>query len=372
MKFLIIFLYLFTLTSITVADETTFNSQAHEFRTTIVASGLENPWGMAFLPDGRILVTERPGRLRVITNGRLLSEAVSGLPDIREHGQGGLLDVALHPDFAKNKLVYLSYAGKAEGGYSTEVIRGQLNDMQLEYIETLFIATPKSGGGRHFGSRLLFDGQGHLFITLGDRGERDNAQMPQNHAGSLIRIMEDGSIPTDNPFLNRDGAQPEIYTLGNRNMQGIALEPGTGRIWTHEHGPQGGDEINIMRAGKNYGWPVITYGVNYIIGTKIGEGEAKPGMEQPVHYWVPSIAPSGMTFYTGERFPKWQNNLFVGSLKFGQLVRLVVEEDQVVNEERMLDNALGRIRDVRQGPEGALYLLTDESDGQLYKLLPVN
>lgn len=366
---LILSALLVTSCTLTHADDE-FSSEKHDFRAQTIVDGLVHPWGMAFLPDGRILVTERPGRLRMIEHGNLLPTPVSGLPDIEQHGQGGLLDVALHPDFTKNRLVYLSYAGRGKGGYSTEVIRGQLDGMQLKNIERLFTAKPKSGEGRHFGSRLLFDKQGHLFITLGDRGERDNAQKTDNHAGSLIRLMADGSIPEDNPYINDKQAMPELYTLGSRNMQGIALRPGTGQIWTHEHGPQGGDEVNIMRPGVNYGWPVITYGVNYVIGTSIGEGEEKPGMEQPVHYWVPSIAPSGMVFYSGNGFPEWKNNLFVGSLKFGQLVRLVIEDNKVVHEERMINNALGRIRDVRQGPDGGLYLLTDDNSGRLIKLVP--
>jgi glucose/arabinose dehydrogenase len=292
------------------------------------------------------------------------------LPEIAAHGQGGLLDVALHPDFAGNGLVYLSYAAQDVEGYGTEVVRGRLDGNVLRDTEVIFRAEPKSGGGRHFGSRLVFHGDGRLFITLGDRGERNRAQDLGDHAGSVVRLADDGGVPADNPFAGRAGARGEIFSLGNRNVQGAALHPETGELWAHEHGPQGGDELNVIRAGINYGWPVITYGVEYGIGTAIGEGTSKQGMAQPLHYWVPSIAPSGMAFYTADRFPAWRGNLFVGSLKFRQLVRLVLEGEQVVHEERMLDDVLGRIRDVRQGPDGLLYLLTDAPDGVLARIEP--
>ncbi len=345
-----------------------FTSDHYRFRAVIIADGLRHPWGMAFLPDGNILVTEKPGQLRLVENGGVNPLPIRGLPEIREIGQGGLLDVALHPRFEQNRWVYLTFAGKGADGYGTEVIRGRLDGMELKDIKTIFTALPKTGGGRHFGSRLLFAPDGTLFITLGDRGEMDLAQDLSLHAGSLIRVNEDGTAPEDNPFRNTKNARPESYTLGNRNMQGIALQPGTGLIWTHEHGPQGGDEVNIMAAGANYGWPVITYGVNYGTGTKIGEGTHKDGMVQPVHVWVPSIAPSGMVFYTGDVFPEWKGDLFVGSLKFGELVRLDIRETEVVGEERLINGRLGRIRDVRQGPDGALYLLTDERNGKLLRL----
>ncbi|MEN8728900.1 MAG: PQQ-dependent sugar dehydrogenase, partial [Desulfuromonadales bacterium] len=346
-------------------------TQEHDLRIAEIATGLEHPWGLAFLPDGRMLVTERPGRLRVIKDGRLATEPVAGLPPIEARGQGGLLDVALHPDFAENRLIYFSYAGSGEGGVSTEVARGKLADHRLEDVQVIFRQQPKSKTGRHFGSRLVFDQAGYLYITLGDRGDRQRAQRPDDHAGSVIRLHDDGRIPADNPFIGKQGWQPEKFTLGNRNIQGAALHPRTGELWAHEHGPQGGDEINVIRAGVNYGWPVITYGVNYVIGTAIGEGTHKPGMAQPLYYWVPSIAPSGMTFYTGDRFPRWRGDLFVGSLKDRMLVRLSLDGEQVVGEERFLHDALGRIRDVRQGPDGLLYLLTDENDGALVRLEPV-
>jgi glucose/arabinose dehydrogenase len=353
-----------------IAEAATASEQA-SFRVERLADGLEHPWSVAFLPDGGFLVTERPGRLRVIdAQGQLMEQPVGGLPEIRARGQGGLLDVVLHPDFENNAWVYLSYVESGPGGMGTAVARGRLSGTRLLDTRILFRLLPKSDNGRHFGSRLVFDREGHLFVTLGDRGDRPRAQDLDDHAGSVIRLNEDGSIPSDNPFVGRRGVRPEIYSYGHRNIQGATLEPSTGRLWTHEHGPQGGDEINLPEPGMNYGWPVITHGANYGIGTAIGEGTEKPGMAQPLHYWVPSIAPSGMTFYDGERFPDWQGDLFIGSLKFDMLVRLELEDGRVVHEERMLEDALGRIRDVRQGPDGLLYLLTDESDGELVRLVP--
>lgn len=347
-------------------------SQEHALRIVTIASGLEHPWGHTFLPDGRIIVTERPGRLRIIKDGQLDPDPVTGLPDIAARGQGGLLDVARHPDFSNNRLLYISYSATGTGGIGTEVARGKLVDHRLENLDVVFRMTPKSGTSRHFGSRLVFDRQGYLYITLGDRGEKDRAQRPDDHAGSVIRLHDDGRIPTDNPFVNSKGWQPEKYTLGHRNMQGAALHPETGALWTHEHGPQGGDEINLIRPGANYGWPIITYGVNYVTGTQIGEGTYKTGMEQPLYHWVPSIAPSGMTFYHGDKFARWRGNLFVGALKDQMLVRLSLDGDKIVAEERLLKNQLGRIRDVSQGPDGYLYLLTDESNGKLVRIEPAD
>lgn len=350
-----------------------FDTELHRVSAQLVSDGLEHPWAVAFLPDGGYLVTERPGRLRWISpDGQLLEQPISGLPQIGAVGQGGLLDVALHPDFAANQWVYLSYSEPGPGGVGTAVARGRLRGMHLADTEVIFRMNTKSNGGRHFGSRLVFDDQGHLFISLGDRGDRPRAQHLDDHIGTLIRLNDDGSIPSDNPFLGIAGALPEIYSYGHRNIQGAARHPVSGRLWTHEHGPQGGDEINLPEAGVNHGWPVITYGVNYGLGTPIGEGTAKAGMAQPLHYWVPSIAPSGMAFYNGGRFPHWRGNLFVGSLKFRQLVRLELDGERVIAEERMLDSALGRIRDVRQGPDGLLYLLTDDRNGGLFRLLPAD
>jgi glucose/arabinose dehydrogenase len=347
-------------------------TEAHTLRIVKIVSGLEHPWGHAFLPDNRIIITERPGRLRIVESGHLNPEPVAGLPAIAARGQGGLLDVALHPNFVTNQLVYLSYSAAGASGVGTEVARGKLVGNRLEDVEVIFRMTPKSKTGKHFGSRLIFDREGYLYITLGDRGEKKRAQLSDDHAGSVIRLHDDGRVPADNPFIGRQGWRPEKFTFGHRNMQGAAIHPETGEVWTHEHGPQGGDEVNIIRPGVNYGWPIITYGVNYVIGTQIGEGTQKTGMAQPLYYWVPSIAPSGMTFYTGEKFPRWQGNLFVGALKDQMLVRLSLNGEKVVSEERLFKNLLGRIRDVSQGPDGYIYLLTDETDGMLVRIEPVD
>lgn len=348
-------------------------TEEYAIRVVKLVEGLEHPWGLAFLPDGRILVTERPGRLRVIGQDRKLApDAVSGLPPVAAQGQGGLLDIALHPRFSENGLVYLSYSARGEGGIATEVARGRLSGNRFEDMQVVFRQQPKSSGGLHFGSRLVFDRDGYLYITLGERGEQERAQKPDDHAGSVIRLHDDGRVPKDNPFVGKPGWKPEKFTLGHRNMQGAALHPQSGLLWAHEHGPQGGDEINVIRSGVNYGWPVITYGVNYGSGTKIGEGTHKPGMAQPLYYWVPSIAPSGMAFYTGNKFPAWRGDLFIGSLRDEMLVRLKLDGEKVLKEERMFKNALGRIRDVRNGPDGYLYLLTDEPDGVLARIEPAH
>lgn len=347
------------------------DSDKLRFQAVTLSSGLEHPWGLAFLPDGRMLVTERPGRLRLIdARGRLDPRPVQGLPPVAASGQGGLLDVALHPEYARNGWLYLAYAGPGPGGQGTEVLRARLAGYRLRDVQVLFRMRPKSGTGQHFGSRLAFDRDGFLYITLGDRGEKERAQRLDDHAGSVIRLHDDGRVPRDNPFVGTPGALPEKFTLGHRNMQGAALHPDTGVLWTHEHGPQGGDEINVIRAGTNYGWPVITHGRNYVIGTQIGEGTAKPGMAQPLWQWTPSIAPSGMAFYTGQRFPAWRGNLFVGALRGQMLVRLELRGESIVKEERLLEGVLGRIRDVRTGPDGLLYLLTDSADGKLIRLEP--
>jgi len=349
-----------------------YDSERHRFEARVLTSGLEHPWSLAFLPDGRRLVTERPGRLRLISKeGRLDPQPISGLPRIAAVGQGGLLDVVLHPDYERNGWIYLSYVAEKDGNYGTEVIRARVDGHQLRDTETIFRMQPKSDTTHHFGSRLVFDRKGYLYITLGDRGDKDRAQKLNDHAGSVIRLNADGSIPKDNPFVGVPGAKPEKFTLGHRSQQGAAMNLESGEIWTHEHGPQGGDEINIIRSGSNYGWPVITYGRNYVIGTKIGEGTAKPGMVQPVTYWVPSIAPSGMTFYQGDRFPQWQGNLFVGALNGELLMRIELSGDRVIKLERLLEGKLGRIRDVRTGPDGLIYLLTDEDQGELIRLEPI-
>ena len=347
-------------------------SEEHAFRVVTVTTGLDHPWGLAFLPDGRMLVTERSGQLRTVTEGHLDPSPIAGVPEVRASGQGGLLDVALHPEFREAPWVYLSYAAGSWGRAGTEVARGRLRDHRLEDVEVLFRALPKSSGGRHFGSRLRFAPDGHLFISLGDRGDRHRAQDPGDHAGSIIRLRDDGTVPPDNPFVGVDRARPEIFTTGNRNVQGLAFHPETGALWSHEHGPRGGDELNVVRPGVNYGWPVISYGREYMSGFQVGEGTHRKGMAQPIHQWTPSIAPSGLTVYDGDRFPGWRGNLFVGALAFRLLARLVIDGERVVHEEHLLENRYGRIRDVRTGPDGLIYLLTDAPApfGALLRLEP--
>jgi glucose/arabinose dehydrogenase len=314
-------------------------------------------------------VTERPGRLRIVRSGALDPEPIAGVPEVYARGQGGLLDVALDPGFASNRTIYLSYAAEGDGGNSTRVARARLGDRQLENLEVIFTAQPLVNSTYHFGSRLAFDRQGHLLITVGERRQGERAQDLADHNGSVIRLNPDGSVPADNPFVGVAGARPEIFSYGHRNAQGLGVHPATGVPWLHEHGARGGDEVNIVRPGVNYGWPVITYGIDYS-GAPIGEGTHKDGMAQPIHYWVPSIAPSGMAFYEGDAFPDWQGDLFVGALAGELLARLELDGEQVVAEERLLEGRVGRIRDVEAGPDGFLYLLTDESAGALYRLEP--
>jgi glucose/arabinose dehydrogenase len=355
-----------------VRGATTFDSQKETFRVVIVVGGLEHPWSLAFLPGGDFLLTERPGRLRIVHDGKLDPEPVSGVPGVVAYGQGGLLDVALHPRYSDNGLVYLSYVTGGDGGIGTEVLRGHLRGHRLEDVKVIFRMRPKTGKDYHFGSRFLFDRRGYLYVTLGERGERDHAQRLDDHLGKIVRLHDDGRVPDDNPFRGRPGVRPEIFTYGHRNPQGIALHPQTGVIWAHEHGPQGGDEVNVIRAGANYGWPVVTYGREYETGKPIGEGTKKAGMEPPIHYWVPvSIAPSGMTFYHGDAFPRWRGSVFLGALRGQMLVRLELDGEKVVQEERLLQGALGRIRDVRCDLDGRLHLLTDSQRGLLVRLDPV-
>ena len=338
-------------------------------RVTEVAQGLDHPWGLAFLPDGRMLVTERVGRLQLFDRNGRNPRSIGGLPKIQTGGQAGLLGLALSPTFAQDKLVYFSFAEPGDGGAGTAVARGRLGESALENVQVIWRQTPKVSGSNHWGSRLVFARDGTLYVTTGERySQKDRAQDVTSTLGKVVRINADGSIPADNPFVKREGARPEIWSYGHRNLQGAALHPGTGQLWTIEHGPRGGDEINIPQGGKNYGWPIITYGIDYS-GAKIGEGTARAGMEQPVYYWDPVIAPSGAAFYTGNAFPAWQGSLFVGSLSPGALVRLQLDGARVVNEERYLGN-VGRVRDVVQGPDGFLYLLTDENNGRLLRVEP--
>jgi glucose/arabinose dehydrogenase len=339
--------------------------------------GLSHPWGLAFLPDGSMLVTERPGTLRHVTADGKVSEPLSGVPEVDARNQGGLLDVALDPDFAGNRLVYLSYAEAGDGGNGTAVARGVLDEDRgaLSEVEVVFRQQPKLDSTKHFGSRLVFDGPGHLFVTLGERSEeafRDQAQDLDSHLGKIVRIHPDGSIPENNPFIGQDGALPEIWAYGVRNVQAAAINPESGVLWEIEHGPMGGDEVNIVEPGANYGWPMVSHGVNYD-GTPVGSGEARAeGMVDPIWTWTPVIAPSGMTFYEGEAFPEWQGNLLVGGLRATALVRLELDGDSVRGEERLLESLGLRIRDVVEGPDGALYLVTDEADGEILRVSPAD
>ena len=347
-----------------------FESKHHSFSVTVVADGLEHPWSLAFLPDGDILVSEREGRLRVIREGRLLPEAVSGLPDIRVRGQGGLLDLLPHPDFVSNRLLYFSYSADMDRGWTTHVARARFDGAALTDVQVLYRAEPASRGRVHFGSRLAFDDRGYLYVTVGDRGDMDRAQDLGDLAGKVVRLHDDGRIPDDNPLVQTPGVRPEIFSYGHRNPQGMAVHPETGEVWTHEHGPRGGDEVNILRPGVNYGWPVVTLGIDYT-GFTIGDGlKHMPGMADPLYAWIPSIAPSGMAFYSAERFSGWQGDLFVGALAKKHLARLRLEAGKVVEEERLLEGLNRRIRDVRVGPEGALWLLTDHDPGQVLRLDP--
>jgi glucose/arabinose dehydrogenase len=343
-------------------------AQDPEHRLVEVAGGLEHPWALAFLPDGRMLVTERDGRLRLIEDGRLRERPVAGVPEVAAGGQGGLLDIVLHPGFSANGVLYLSYAGATAGGAATHVLRARLEGDRLVGGRVILVGG-SGGSGRHFGSRMAFDRAGLLYVSLGDRGQMDRAQDLGDLAGKVVRITDEGAVPPDNPFVGRPGARPEIWCYGVRNPQGLALNPWTGMVWEQEHGPRGGDEINLLRAGANYGWPVITHGVDYTF-LPLGEGKAKPGMEQPLHAWVPSIAPSGMAFYDAAAFPAWRGNLLVGALKDELLVRLELDGDRIVREERLLEGEIGRIRDVRVGPDGMIYLLNDERRAGLWRLEP--
>lgn len=348
-----------------------FRSEAYALSLSQFAGGLDHPWGMAFLPDGRLLVTERAGRLRIVGSDGRVSAPLAGLPPIMASGQGGLLDVAIDPQFRSTRWIYLSYAEpRGQGRNGTSVLRAKLGEAGLSELKVIFRQQPAVASQLHFGSRLAFAPDGTLFITTGDRySERDQAQSLDNHLGKVIRIRADGSVPPDNPFLKQAGGRPEIWSYGHRNLQGAAVHPLSGQLWTHEHGAKGGDEVNLTQAGVNYGWPVITWGVDYS-GAPIGEGSRKAGMAQPLHYWVPSIAPSGMAFYQGQPFAQWQGSLLVGALRGQMLVRLALDGTKIKQEERLLQGLGQRIRDVRVGPDGLIYLLTDEGDGSILRLSP--
>lgn len=350
------------------------------FDVVTVAQGLQNPWGMTFLPDGRLLVTEKPGRLRVVSANGQLSEPVAGLPTVDARGQGGLLDVALHPDFASNQLIYWSYAEPRENDMNnTAVARGRFVDgatPRVENVQVIYHQAPSMASRLHFGSRLVWGRDGTLFITQGERSiteGRMQAQQMDSLLGKVVRLNADGSIPKDNPFVGKPGVRPEIWSYGHRNVQAATLHPTTGELWEVEHGARGGDEINIARRGRDYGWPTITYGIEYSGAPITGGIQARAGMEQPLYYWDPVIGPSGMAFYTADLFPAWKGSLFVGGHATNDLVRLTLEGERVVGEERLLRDLQPqpeRVRDVRQGPDGALYVLTDAANGRVLKLVP--
>lgn len=349
------------------ASPRVIDTQAGRMLVQTLANGLEHPWGLAFLPDGRMLVTERPGRLRIVSREGRLSKPLAGVPQVFAKGQGGLLDVALDPDFASNRLLYLSYAEPGKGGASTAVARARLSEGALEDVQVILRQQPKVSGGNHFGSRLVFTPDGKLFITLGERFKFDPAQDLSGHLGKIVRIHPDGSVPRDNPFVGQKGARPEIWSYGHRNVQGAAIHPESGALWVVEFGPAGGDELNLVEPGRNYGWPLVSWGRHYF-GTDIPDPPTRPDLAQPVYHWTPVISPSGMTFYTGEAFPAWHGNLLIGGLSSQALVRLTLEGQRVKGEERIPMGA--RIRHVRQGPDGAVYLLTDQSDGEILRLTP--
>ena len=352
------------------AQNTIHETEEADFRVETVASGLEFPWSLAFLPNGDMLVSEREGRLRYIEDGTLRDAPVTGLPDMLVDNQGGLLGLALHPDFAENRWVYFAYAEGRSRANHTALGRGRLSEdgTALSDVETLFRVNFEKERGYHFGGRILFLDDGTLLLTLGEGAQyREEAQNLDNHLGTIVRLDDDGSVPFDNPYVSAEGAQPEIWSYGHRNVQGIARNPQTGSVWAHEHGARGGDEINIIEPGRNYGWPLVTYGINYD-GTPVSDATHGDGLEQPIWFWVPSIAPSGMAFYEGEEFADWQGDLFVGALAGSMVVRYEVEGDRIISEEELLTERGERIRDVQSGPDGHLYLLTDNIEGSVLRL----
>lgn len=339
------------------------------YRLVTLSRDLVQPWSIAFLPDGRTLITERPGRLRVFANGRLEPRALPGVPQVRTGGQAGLLDVCLHPNFAQNRVLYLSYTAGDGPDAATTVARAELGDDGLGHVRVIFEALPRSQGRLNLGSRIVFDRAGLMYISIGDRFQMLRAQDLGDFAGKIVRLADDGSVPPDNPFVGRPGVRPQIFSWGHRNPQGLALHPETGKVWEVEHGPKGGDELNILKAGANYGWPLVTYGVNYD-GSKITDNRSLPGMEDPLRTWVPSISPCGLSFYTGDKFPGWKGSLFTGALSNYALFRIELEGERYRSEERLLVERLPYIRDVRQGPDGLIYLVTQSDDGGLFRLEP--
>jgi aldose sugar dehydrogenase len=344
---------------------TTMDTEAARLDVTTFAKGLEHPWGMTFLPDGRMLVTERPGRLRLVATDGTLSEPLQGVPEVYASGQGGLLDVALDPDFKTNKWIYLTYAEPREGGAGTAVARGVLSDSGLDKVEVIFRQVPTIDGGNHFGSRLAFAPDGKLFVTLGERFQFGPAQDLSNDLGKIVRINPDGSIPEDNPFVSNKHARPEIWSYGHRNPQGAAIHPETGKLWETEFGPMGGDELNMPKSGSNYGWPVVSWGSHYD-GTAIPKPPTRPDFADAIYHWNPVISPSGIAFYTGDAIPNWRGNLLIGGLSSEAIIRLTLDGETVKGEERLPMGT--RIRDVAVGPDGAVYALTDEGDGKILRL----
>jgi aldose sugar dehydrogenase len=347
----------------------TITTQKQKFILETITTELKSPWGIAFLPDGRILVTEKEGEIRIIKDGKLLDEKITDVPKVYTNGQGGLLDIQLHPDYAKNGWIYLTYA-KPDGdnGGGTVVARAKLQGNTLTSLEELFKAIPTSTSGAHFGSRIVFDGKGYIFFSSGERGKKENAQDLSNHLGKILRLHDDGRVPRDNPFVNKPSAKPEIWSYGHRNPQGLYYDKHTNTLWNHEHGPKGGDELNKVEKGKNYGWPVITWGINYD-GKPISDISEKEGMEQPVRYWVPSIAPCGMTMVTSDKYPNWKGNLLIGALAFQLVARVELNNGKFVAEERILEK-IGRVRAVAQSPDGYIYVTT-ENPGTVSRLVPV-
>ena len=358
-----------TIVSTGVQAQDVTRSAKAAYRLATLSRDLEQPWSIAFLPDGRLLITERPGRLRLFSNGRLERTPLGGVPKVYASNQGGLLDVCLHPEFVRNRVLYLSYSAVGAGGAATVVARAEFTDGGLRNVTPIFEALPRTSGGLHFGSRIAFDRDGLMYVTTGERYQMRRAQDLGDLGGKVIRLRDDGSVPSDNPFVGRAGARPEIFSYGHRNPQGLAMNPETGRMWLVEHGPRGGDELNLLTAGANYGWPIVTHGIDYS-GAKISDHRSLPGLQDPVRAWVPSISPSGLCFYTGQRFPGWRGSVFTGALSNEALFRIELDGERYRGEERLLVDRLPYIRDVRQGPDGLLYVVTHVNDGGLYRLEP--